>query len=840
MTVQQQIPINTYTFAGSYVFVYAFRLLAAADLVVSVDATAKTLNVDYTVAGVGLANGGAITYLKPLQAGQVVKLQRVTSIARQTDYQNNGDFLAATVNDDFDRAYMALQEFQASGTDAAGPVQATQAAYAYAVTYDRPPDAFGFTVQLPKLIAQFGQVQVVAPATSYTVAPSVITDVWLTPNGVYHYESVALNAYTLAARFDDWLHVARLQSSATKIQGVYLRRPTQPLRKAPAARPFTDYHFKRYHVVPGAWVAWVDNAVVTRGQVLRTSDGNLWSCEVAGTAAGTPATPTYTEEGNSGFALVASGTASFSFRGRSAHANTWRVSPRGGVSWYFAHIAAGLLAARFPVETKAHLLSTAFHAVNLWLSGSVYAEGRLVGGSNTQGMVWEAQVAGTAGATIPFPVSPVVGTTCTDNGITWKAIGACAWPAQRMFWYDTDPTLRLAKSPDSHDSYAACYVWAVWRYVLATNDTAWLSTPSPHTGYTYAQLLQEIIYSNLSTQIQGTNLTRVFQGDGVPFGGSFAANYLEDNCEVWAGYYAAQQLWGNYLGDSAYATAMGNFANQVTGGLEALWEESTGSYKYIYGLDTMAPVVPGNALYYPLVQSQTWPWLWGVPLDTERKYRSLDYAQTHYPYWWARNDIDDILAIGAHFGLMASNPSGRVRAEILNRIDNERLIAGQSDLYVMDAAYYLLLRDNLGTADLTHPDVQYQVRQTQGAFTPGVTFGGNAVGLTVGAVDGRYVQAGKQINFWAYIPLTNKGSSTGAARVTLGALPAPAANFAGASVQVDAMTGLPGVPVLFIVAGSAAAELRYFNGTTSEAASLANTHFNNTTTLYITGSYLAA
>ena len=110
MTVAAQTPINTYAYAGSSTFIYSFQVLRAADLVVTVDGATKTLNVDYTVAGVGVQGGGTVTYLGALTAGQIVALRRVTLRARDTDYQNNGDLLAATVNADFDRLWMAAQE----------------------------------------------------------------------------------------------------------------------------------------------------------------------------------------------------------------------------------------------------------------------------------------------------------------------------------------------------------------------------------------------------------------------------------------------------------------------------------------------------------------------------------------------------------------------------------------------------------------------------------------------------------------------------------------------------------------------------------------------------------
>lgn len=110
MTVPVQTPINSYVYAGSPSFIYSFQLLQAADLLVTVDGAVKTLGVDYTVAGVGAQAGGSITYVGTITVGQLVSLSRQTALRRATDYQTLGDFLAGTINNDFDRLWMALQE----------------------------------------------------------------------------------------------------------------------------------------------------------------------------------------------------------------------------------------------------------------------------------------------------------------------------------------------------------------------------------------------------------------------------------------------------------------------------------------------------------------------------------------------------------------------------------------------------------------------------------------------------------------------------------------------------------------------------------------------------------
>ncbi len=108
MSVPNQIPYNIYTANGqTTVFTYEFYIISASDLEVSINGSAVTSG--YTVSGVGNKDGGDITFLTPPANGAVVMLERVVPTYRLTDYQDNGDLLADTVNKDFDRIWMAIQ-----------------------------------------------------------------------------------------------------------------------------------------------------------------------------------------------------------------------------------------------------------------------------------------------------------------------------------------------------------------------------------------------------------------------------------------------------------------------------------------------------------------------------------------------------------------------------------------------------------------------------------------------------------------------------------------------------------------------------------------------------------
>ncbi|MEG8916454.1 phage tail fiber protein [Klebsiella pneumoniae] len=108
MSVPNQIPYNIYTANGlTTVFTYQFYIISASDLEVSINGSVVASG--YTVSGVGNKDGGDITFLTPPANGAVVMLERVVPTYRLTDYQDNGDLLADTVNKDFDRIWMAIQ-----------------------------------------------------------------------------------------------------------------------------------------------------------------------------------------------------------------------------------------------------------------------------------------------------------------------------------------------------------------------------------------------------------------------------------------------------------------------------------------------------------------------------------------------------------------------------------------------------------------------------------------------------------------------------------------------------------------------------------------------------------
>jgi hypothetical protein len=65
---------------------------------------------EYAVTGVGSDTGGVITLVTGATAGDIITLYRDMALERLTAYTNGGDFLAADVNNDYDRLWLALQQ----------------------------------------------------------------------------------------------------------------------------------------------------------------------------------------------------------------------------------------------------------------------------------------------------------------------------------------------------------------------------------------------------------------------------------------------------------------------------------------------------------------------------------------------------------------------------------------------------------------------------------------------------------------------------------------------------------------------------------------------------------
>ena len=119
MTVTSNTTRNDYV-AGTNqnVYNYTFQLNEASDVTVYLGGAVQTLNTHYTVQNVGVGTGGTITFTlvdgsnNPIfpTSGTAISIVMAMDLDRDTDYQANGAFLAADVNNDYDRLWLATNQ----------------------------------------------------------------------------------------------------------------------------------------------------------------------------------------------------------------------------------------------------------------------------------------------------------------------------------------------------------------------------------------------------------------------------------------------------------------------------------------------------------------------------------------------------------------------------------------------------------------------------------------------------------------------------------------------------------------------------------------------------------
>lgn len=114
MTVLDNAPRDQYTAtSGQTVFPYTFEIAAAGDIKVLQNGTILNQGAgagEYAVSGVGVDTGGNVTLVTGATTGDIITLYRDMALERLTSYTNGGDFLAADVNNDYDRLWLALQQ----------------------------------------------------------------------------------------------------------------------------------------------------------------------------------------------------------------------------------------------------------------------------------------------------------------------------------------------------------------------------------------------------------------------------------------------------------------------------------------------------------------------------------------------------------------------------------------------------------------------------------------------------------------------------------------------------------------------------------------------------------
>jgi hypothetical protein len=130
----------------------------------------------------------------------------------------------------------------------------------------------------------------------------------------------------------------------------------------------------------------------------------------------------------------------------------------------------------------------------------------------------------------------------------------------------------------------------------------------------------------------------------------------------------------------------------------------------------------------------------------------------------------------------------------------------------------------------------------EGVSTVTLAFGGASTGITYNAQECRYTRIGNRVFVQIAMALSNKGSATGA--TTISGLPftSKSVGYGGTmmTVYADNMAGTGGAIFPFLPENSSTIQLKKVDAAGNANVTVANTEFNNTSYLMISGQYLVA
>ena len=493
----------------------------------------------------------------------------------------------------------------------------------------------GLSVTLPAGNAVLNNQEVPIPETAVSAADNSIIDYYLNPLDSltpWTIEITPLSNYTAAIRHPSLLKVWTIQTLNGAISAITMLgriRPVYPY-STDVAR-VVDQVAELYQVTSNV-TAWSSGAAVSYGEVISTTDGNLYQVfTLAGGVLGV-SKPTGTST-----VLQTNGTVQVGYYGQTSYENNLRYSLNGGIQSYFTNVMAALIVdlqgtngTQMSTVVKAYLVNQFKHLVSPRQNSTAYTYGQKITAGN---YVWvSTTVAGgsTAGGS-PFSgtYTPNV-STVVDGTVTWLCIYA-SYASQAWYWMRTDASMTIYTPADAHDSDAATFLAALWAYIQVTWDWQWLSGTSQIAGYTYLQCLQNIYDFNLGTAVNA--LTETFQQNISPYdGSSFTQQYTEDNCECYTGYLAAAGIF-NLLGDSTRNGEAVYGASLINSGLFGLIDAAKNVIGWYYG-DNLSWYQNPTLSWYPRYQAQLFIELHQVPAGNDTfKQGVRQYVMQYWNNW---------------------------------------------------------------------------------------------------------------------------------------------------------------------------------------------------------------
>lgn len=196
----------------------------------------------------------------------------------------------------------------------------------------------------------------------------------------------------------------------------------------------------------------------------------------------------------------------------------------------------------------------------------------------------------------------------------------------------------------------------------------------------------------------------------------------------------------------------------------------------------------------------------------------------------ATSGLDADLLDGSHASAFAAaSHSHDASAITTGTIDDARIPSGIARDSEVSAAYAPISHTHSTSAITDYAD---------GTWTPTLTFGGSAVGITYGTRVGTYVKIGKLVYITCTITLTSKGSSTGSAFVE--GLPFNCNTTTNAQHRLTNFMDVPNGDISMASIGASQSDriaLVRVTVATQAAAVMTNTQFSNTSRVWVTGVY---
>jgi hypothetical protein len=150
-----------------------------------------------------------------------------------------------------------------------------------------------------------------------------------------------------------------------------------------------------------------------------------------------------------------------------------------------------------------------------------------------------------------------------------------------------------------------------------------------------------------------------------------------------------------------------------------------------------------------------------------------------------------------------------------------------------DYTHEMLIRDLIEYAE--EIDTRFSALEVSGEWTPTLTFGGAAVGMTISAATGEFTLVGSRLSFSGDIQLTAKGSSVGSAVIAGLQHTLASSRVSGIISYATGMAWIAATTPMLLSAGQDILIRQVGAATTTTAT---DAHFTNTSRLIFSGNGL--